>query len=153
MPFPVRVCLIVCWSLNYGLSRVLIFIGMAKASADCVGEAHGGFASDGSDISGFSHMVFLSLISMSLAILLTSKSARLWNRWSKFPFRIRETLIIPCRQYRLGTSLSSHSIASKTTSRTANLPNRSAVYHGQGMMLLPDILTSPSPTRFAVRQR
>ncbi|TAQ88679.1 hypothetical protein B7494_g3014 [Chlorociboria aeruginascens] len=29
---------------------------MAKASADCVGEAHGGFASDGSDISGFSHM-------------------------------------------------------------------------------------------------
>ena len=30
---------------------------MAKASADCVGEAHGGFASDGSDISGFSHMV------------------------------------------------------------------------------------------------
>ncbi|KAH8811366.1 glycosyl hydrolase family 92-domain-containing protein [Xylogone sp. PMI_703] len=30
--------------------------GMAKASADCVGEAHGGFASDGSDISGFSHM-------------------------------------------------------------------------------------------------
>ena len=31
---------------------------MAKASADCVGEAHGGFASDGSDISGFSHMVY-----------------------------------------------------------------------------------------------
>ncbi|PVH83272.1 glycoside hydrolase family 92 protein [Cadophora sp. DSE1049] len=30
--------------------------GMAKASADCIGEAHGGFASDGSDISGFSHM-------------------------------------------------------------------------------------------------
>ncbi|KAG0651226.1 putative secreted glycosidase [Hyphodiscus hymeniophilus] len=30
--------------------------GMAKASADCVGEAHGGFATDGSDISGFSHM-------------------------------------------------------------------------------------------------
>ena len=30
---------------------------MAKASADCIGEAHGGFASDGSDISGFSHMV------------------------------------------------------------------------------------------------
>lgn len=29
---------------------------MAKASADCIGEAHGGFASDGSDISGFSHM-------------------------------------------------------------------------------------------------
>lgn len=34
-------------------------IGMAKASPDCVGEAHGGFASDGSDISGFSHMVRL----------------------------------------------------------------------------------------------
>jgi hypothetical protein len=33
--------------------------GMAKASPDCVGEAHGGFASDGSDISGFSHMVRL----------------------------------------------------------------------------------------------
>ena len=32
---------------------------MAKASPDCVGEAHGGFASDGSDISGFSHMVRL----------------------------------------------------------------------------------------------
>src|SRR2546430_1969237 len=30
--------------------------GMAKASPDCVGEAHGGFATDGSDISGFSHM-------------------------------------------------------------------------------------------------
>ncbi|EKD15358.1 hypothetical protein MBM_06574 [Drepanopeziza brunnea f. sp. 'multigermtubi' MB_m1] len=30
--------------------------GMAKASADCVGEAEGGFASDGSDIAGFSHM-------------------------------------------------------------------------------------------------
>ncbi|RFU24048.1 hypothetical protein B7463_g12286, partial [Scytalidium lignicola] len=30
--------------------------GMAKASADCIGEAHGGFATDGSDISGFSHM-------------------------------------------------------------------------------------------------
>ncbi|KAH6672003.1 glycosyl hydrolase family 92-domain-containing protein [Halenospora varia] len=30
--------------------------GMAKASPDCVDEAHGGFASDGSDISGFSHM-------------------------------------------------------------------------------------------------
>lgn len=36
---------------------------MAKASADCVGEAHGGFASDGSDISGFSHMVSKSLLS------------------------------------------------------------------------------------------
>lgn len=34
-------------------------VGMAKASADCVGEAHGGFALDGSDIAGFSHMVFL----------------------------------------------------------------------------------------------
>jgi hypothetical protein len=34
-------------------------LGMAKASADCIGEAHGGFASDGSDISGFSHMVCL----------------------------------------------------------------------------------------------
>lgn len=32
---------------------------MAKASPDCVGESHGGFASDGSDISGFSHMVSL----------------------------------------------------------------------------------------------
>lgn len=30
---------------------------MAKASPDCVGESHGGLASDGSDISGFSHMV------------------------------------------------------------------------------------------------
>ncbi|KIM96232.1 glycoside hydrolase family 92 protein [Oidiodendron maius Zn] len=30
--------------------------GMAKASADCIGEAHGGFSSDGSDVSGFSHM-------------------------------------------------------------------------------------------------
>lgn len=35
-------------------------LGMAKASADCIGEAHGGFASDGSDISGFSHMVCYS---------------------------------------------------------------------------------------------
>ncbi|CAL3969973.1 hypothetical protein PZA11_007493 [Diplocarpon coronariae] len=30
--------------------------GMAKASADCVGEPHGGFASDDSQITGFSHM-------------------------------------------------------------------------------------------------
>lgn len=30
---------------------------MAKAVADCVGEPHGGFATDGSEISGFSHMV------------------------------------------------------------------------------------------------
>lgn len=37
---------------------------MAKASADCVGESHGGFATDGSDISGFSHMVrFISIFS------------------------------------------------------------------------------------------
>jgi hypothetical protein len=29
---------------------------MAKAGADCNGENQGGFASDGSDIIGFSHM-------------------------------------------------------------------------------------------------
>ncbi|PBP24134.1 hypothetical protein BUE80_DR005024, partial [Diplocarpon rosae] len=43
------------------IDQVNMFIGtknggMAKASADCVGEPHGGFASDDSDITGFSHM-------------------------------------------------------------------------------------------------
>jgi putative alpha-1,2-mannosidase len=31
-------------------------IGMAKAVADCTGENQGGYASDSSDIHGFSHM-------------------------------------------------------------------------------------------------
>jgi hypothetical protein len=44
----------------FELRITLTRIGMAKASADCIGEAHGGFASDGSDISGFSHMVCFS---------------------------------------------------------------------------------------------
>jgi hypothetical protein len=43
--------------LNCDCRDILSLLGMAKASADCVGEAHGGFAADGSDISGFSHMV------------------------------------------------------------------------------------------------
>jgi hypothetical protein len=47
---------------------------MAKASADCVGEAHGGFATDGSDISGFSHMVCLPPISFKFIKLTYSYS-------------------------------------------------------------------------------
>jgi hypothetical protein len=54
------------------LRNVLTVVGMAKASADCLGEAHGGFASDGSDISGFSHMVLWISLQFSVC-LLTSK--------------------------------------------------------------------------------
>ncbi len=51
---------LLCLMVRYSIAKtktLLMNQGMAKASADCVGEAHGGFASDGSDISGFSHMV------------------------------------------------------------------------------------------------
>ena len=43
---------------------IVSVLGMAKASPDCVGESHGGFASDDSDISGFSHMVRSPLAAM-----------------------------------------------------------------------------------------
>lgn len=47
--------------IHVDASGMLTKTGMAKASPDCVGEAHGGFASDESDISGFSHMVYSTL--------------------------------------------------------------------------------------------
>ena len=60
MHFREHPCLMVDIFYFFGLRITLTRIGMAKASADCIGEAHGGFSSDGSDISGFSHMVCLS---------------------------------------------------------------------------------------------
>jgi hypothetical protein len=59
---------------------------MAKASPDCVGESHGGFASDGSDISGFSHMVSPQSVCYETIyelIWVISLVARFWDWWSK----------------------------------------------------------------------
>src|SRR4051812_44515777 len=74
----------------------LMIVGMAKAGPDCIGEAHGGFASDGSDISGFSHMVSILTSHMFFNTLTFAITARFRNGRRKFNSILISNLRFKC---------------------------------------------------------